>query len=249
MQVFWDVLKDHTSFFFRVKQSKTMTIKANAIRSVKTLEPLTWWQNITSQKTWILRNAAVTTANLTQTHVFNKPLLVYGQLQTGTIYSVMAVLLSRTNWPLLDKFLWNFILGERVLQSAKKTEVWLKMDKSQQLVRSSTASCGSSFAVCYCCDYVFYSSLQFSGMNSQYQARCAHTAVCHDNALTFSNTYLHVSMWKQVLRKEQSPRLSSVCFWIIFLKCSFLHGSAEFTLVHSTLVPCGQNSITCAPVT
>ena len=55
-------------------------------------------------------------------------------------------------------------------------------------------------------------------------------------------------MWKQVLRNEQSPRLSSVCFWIIFLKCSFLHGSAEFTLVHSTLVPCGQNSITCAPV-
>jgi hypothetical protein len=66
--------------------------------------------------------------------------------------------------------------------------------------------------------------------------------------LAFSSTYLQVSMWKQVLRNEQSPRLSSVCFWIIFLKCNFLHGSAAFTLVHSTLVPCGQNSITCAPI-
>lgn len=67
--------------------------------------------------------------------------------------------------------------------------------------------------------------------------------------LAFRSTYLHVSMWKHVLRNEQSPRLSSVCFWIIFLKCNFLHGSDAFTLVHSTLVPCGQNSITCAPVT
>lgn len=141
------------------------------------------------------------------------------------------------------------------MQSAEKIEVWLKMDKSQQMVGSSTASCGSSFAVCFCCVYVFYSSLQFSSTNSQYQTRSAHTAVWAEHlvmimpALKFSNTYLHVSMWKQVLRKEQSPRLSSVCFWIIFLKCSFLHGSAEFTFVHSTLVPCGQNSITCAPVT
>jgi len=155
------------------------------------------------------------------------------------LFTVMALHLSGTNWLLLDKFLWNFILGEQVLQSAKTTEGWLKMDKSQQPVGSSTASCGISFPVCCSCDYVFYS---------------AHTAVWADcppqnRALTISSTYLHVSMWKQVLRKEQSPRLSSVCFWIIFLKCSFLHGSAELTLVHSTLVPCGQNSITCAPAT
>ena len=79
------------------------------------------------------------------------PLLAYGKLQTATIYFVTALHRSGTNWLLLDKFLWNFILGERVLQSAEKIELWLKMDKSQQLVRSWTASCGSSFAVCCCC--------------------------------------------------------------------------------------------------
>jgi hypothetical protein len=31
-QVFWDVLKDHTAFFFRIKQFDTMTIKAKAGR-------------------------------------------------------------------------------------------------------------------------------------------------------------------------------------------------------------------------
>ena len=151
-----------------------MTIKANALRSLKTLEPLTWWQSVTSQKTWIL----MWQQQISHKHKSSiQPLLAYGKLQTATIHFVMAVPLSGTNWLLLDKFLWNFILGERVLQSAEKTEAWLKMDKHQQLVGSSTASCGSSLAVCYCCNYVIYSSLQFSGMNSQYQARSAHTAV------------------------------------------------------------------------
>lgn len=59
-------------------------------------------------------------------------------------------------------------------------------------------------------------------------------------------TYLHVSIWKHVLRKEQSPSVSSVCFWMIFLKCNFLQVPWH-TLAHSARVPCGQNSITCAP--
>ena len=62
-------MKDHTSFFFRVKQSKTMTIKGTALRSFKTLEPLAWWQSVTAQNIWILSNAAVTTATLIQTQV------------------------------------------------------------------------------------------------------------------------------------------------------------------------------------
>jgi hypothetical protein len=59
------------------------------------------------------------------------PLLAYGQLQTAAMYCVMALYLSGTNWLLLDKFLWNFILGEWVLQCAKETGVWLTMDRSQ----------------------------------------------------------------------------------------------------------------------
>jgi len=155
-----------------------MTIKANAIRSLKTLESLTWWQNITSQETWILRNAAVTTANLTQTQVFNT-----ATLGTWTVANSNCLLChgcpserEQTDhcWTNFCEILYR---GERVLQFAEKTEVWLKIDKSQQTVGSSTVSCGSSFAVCCCCNRVFYSSLQFSGVNSQYQARSAHTAV------------------------------------------------------------------------
>jgi len=56
--------------------------------------------------------------------------------------------------------------------------------------------------------------------------------------------YLQLSMWKQVLRNEQSPRLSSVWLWMIFRKWSFSHGLLlEVTLRQSLFVPCGQNSL------
>jgi hypothetical protein len=111
----------------------------------------------------IFSNTAETTLNLIQTQVFNNVTLGIWKVVKSNC------LLCPPRWNKLAAAGQNFVLEGRVLESVNKTEVWLKMDKSQQLMGTSTAdgNINSQFAVS------FFTAVFRKGLPT----RAVHTAV------------------------------------------------------------------------